>query len=1022
MCANSRHASQGESTPVRAVGGGKTVVQANRLGGPRHGRFSRRIIVRSSSGASTLGRAGDHRQAVTETLDDTLAATMGGQRGTAPALAEGERLGRYVLLEKLGVGGMGVVYAAYDPRLNRRVALKLLIPSAFADARTTEGRTRLLREAQAMAQLQHPNVVGVHDVGEHGDSVFIAMEFVEGTTLRDWLTDTPRSLREILATFAAAGAGLAAAHRKGFVHRDFKPDNVMVGTDGRVRVMDFGLARGELAAEAECSMESTEAAAVFEPELTRAGSVLGTPRYMAPEQHMAQPADARSDQFSFCVALYEAVHGERPFRGETLPELSAAVTKGRLAPLPSSGRKVPAWIRRILVRGLSTDPADRHPSMDALLSALAADPAVVRRRWLTAFGVVAVGGVVVYALVGREAPVAPPVCQGAPEKLMEVWNDQARAEIRAAMLSTALPYAPDAWTSVERTVDDWGQRWVGARTEACEATRVHQEQSAEVMDRRMVCYDRHLADLRALLEVLGDADETVVKRASRAVQGLRPIDDCTSAEIVSAAIPPPEPEAADRVLALQDRLTRAKALRLAGKLDDAATFGEGLAADAEALGYAPLTVAVWEERADLDFDRGHYEPSVKLYRRVHAAAIEHHLQRNAASSASSLMFALGENLAQPEEAQWWSHQAAAWAKAVDDPEMIAKHEIHRGMLAFTQGRYEEAYQIQQKSLALVIDTFGEDSPFVPDVLLPLANCAYELGRPDDANELYGRAVALKEHHYGPDHPDIGNSLLGWGAALSKAGRLAEARAKYERALAIYERAFGPENDDVANVLNNLANLSTEREEAMRLHRRVLAMREKLLGPDHFWLAPSLFNLGEMLRTDERFEDARPLFERALSVAVAGLGEEHPNVARIRTRLSKTLRGLGEREAADRELALAIETYEATVGGEHPLMADAIGLRAEAHVEAGRMREAIADRERAHAILEAADHPSSELASAKLALARALWDASPAEGRDRERARTMAAQARATLAGREGEDEMIEAIDAWLAEHELATEG
>jgi tetratricopeptide (TPR) repeat protein/tRNA A-37 threonylcarbamoyl transferase component Bud32 len=983
-----------------------------------------RIIVRSSSGASTLARAGDDRQAVTETLDDTLAAT-GGQQGTAPELAEGERLGRYVLLEKLGVGGMGVVYAAYDPRLNRRVAIKLLIPRAFADARTTEGRTRLLREAQAMAQLQHPNVVGVHDVGEHGGSVFIAMEFVEGTTLRDWLTDSPRSLREILATFAAAGAGLAAAHHKGFVHRDFKPDNVMVGTDGRVRVMDFGLARGELAAEPERSIESTEAVAVFEPDLTRAGSVLGTPMYMAPEQHMAQPADARSDQFSFCVALYEAVHGERPFRGETLPELSAAVTEGRLAPLPSSSRKVPAWIRRILVRGLSTDPADRYPSMDVLLSALAADPAVVRRRWLTAFGVVAVGGVAVYALVGREDPVAPPVCQGAPEKLAEVWNDQARADIRTAMLSTDRPYAPDAWASVERTVDDWGQRWVGARTEACEATRVHQEQSAEVMDRRMVCYDRHLADLRALLEVLGDADETVVKRASRAVQGLRPIDDCTSAEIVSAAIAPPEPEVANRVQALQDRLTRAKALRLAGKLDDAATFGDGLAADAEALGYAPLTVAVWEEQADLDYDRGHYAPSVELYRRVHAAAIEHHLQRNAASSASSLMFVLGDNLAQPEEAQWWSHQAAAWAKAVDDPEMIAKHELHRGMLAFTQGRYEEAYQIQHKTLALVIDVFGEDSSFVPDVLLPLANCAYELDRPDEANELYGRAVALEERHYGPDHPDIANSLLGWGAALSKAGRLAEARAKYERALAIYERAFGPEHVDVANVLNNLANLSNtegKREEAMRLHRRVLAMREKLLGPDHFWLAPSLFNLGEMLRTDERFEAARPLFERALSIAVAGLGQEHPNVARIRTRLSLTLRGLGERDAAARELALAIETYEATVGGEHPLMADAIGLRAEAHVEAGRMREAIADRERAHAILEAADRPSSELASAKLELARALWDASPVEGRDRERARTMAEHARATLEGREGEDEGIERIDAWLAEHELAAEG
>jgi serine/threonine protein kinase len=267
---------------------------------------------------------------------------------------------------------MGVVYAAHDPELDRPIAIKLLRLRGPAPA---EGHERLQREAKVMARLSHPAVVPVFDVGSHQDRLFVAMELVDGQTLSSWLKQTRPDWRDALAALVRAGRGLAAAHAAGIVHRDFKPDNVLVGADGRIRVTDFGLARlGDGAPVAEPS--AGDAASPAEGGgLTRGDAVMGTPGYMAPEQHLGRPADARADQFSFCVALYEAVYGERPFRWEpaddvrSLVALAGEVTAGRVQP-PPRGSRVPAWLRRVLVRGLAVDPAARWPTMDALLDAL----------------------------------------------------------------------------------------------------------------------------------------------------------------------------------------------------------------------------------------------------------------------------------------------------------------------------------------------------------------------------------------------------------------------------------------------------------------------------------------------------------------------------------------------------------------------------------------------------------------------------------------------------------------------------
>ncbi|MGZ3438237.1 MAG: serine/threonine-protein kinase, partial [Polyangia bacterium] len=302
------------------------------------------------------------------------------------SLARGSCIDRYVVIDPLGQGGMGVVYAVYDPKLDRRVAIKLLRVDRGHRAGTERARQRLLREAQALAQLAHPNVVAVYDVGTFGDNVFMAMELVEGRTLRQLLVGGKQpSWRELLTMLIAAGRGLAAAHRAGLIHRDVKPDNIVLGNDGRVRMLDFGLARtADLDHEDEPAGESGESPPApadlldsgqrqLRSPLTEQGSVLGTPAYMAPEQEDGRAVDAACDQFSFCVTVYEALYGHLPGKHES--------SDGA----PASAR-VPAWVRRILVRGMSAPPQERFPSMEALLDALARDPGARRRRLLAAAG------------------------------------------------------------------------------------------------------------------------------------------------------------------------------------------------------------------------------------------------------------------------------------------------------------------------------------------------------------------------------------------------------------------------------------------------------------------------------------------------------------------------------------------------------------------------------------------------------------------------------------------------------------
>ena len=312
-----------------------------------------------------------------ETATPAPPVTLSHSRGPAdPA-----RVGRYVILRRLGQGGMGVVFLAYDPDLDRRVALKLVHDSATGPAQGADpspgagwGRARVKQEAQALAQVSHPNIVQIYEVGESGGQVFLAMEYVSGDSLTTWQSPSaapPPPVARILRVYLQAAAGLLAAHRAGLIHRDFKPDNVLLGEDGRARVLDFGLARARHGRSlAVAAPPGPAGRAESGARLTQVGAILGTPGYMSPEQVHGAEADTRSDQFSFCAALYEALYKQLPFAGETFEEFAVEVRAGRLRPPPPGD--VPLLVAQALQRGLSIDPAARYPDLQDLILAIEA--------------------------------------------------------------------------------------------------------------------------------------------------------------------------------------------------------------------------------------------------------------------------------------------------------------------------------------------------------------------------------------------------------------------------------------------------------------------------------------------------------------------------------------------------------------------------------------------------------------------------------------------------------------------------
>jgi tetratricopeptide (TPR) repeat protein/predicted Ser/Thr protein kinase len=753
----------------------------------------------------------------------------------AGALARGSNLGRYVLLDLVGRGGMGEVYGAYDPELDRKVALKLLHEDAGRGGSADRARARLLREAKAIARLSHPNVVVVHDAGTTGDRVFIAMEFVEGATLAEWLEETPRTWRDVREAYVAAGRGLEAAHAAGIVHRDFKPQNVMMSAGGVVRVMDFGLANdvGRSNPTEEDAVADAGPAAVA---LTRTGALLGTPAYMAPEQFRGEQADARTDQFSFCVALYEALYRQRPFPSDSLASLIDAVTAGRVRE-PAQRAGAPSSVRKAILRGLRPNPDERWPSMTALLAALERDPERRRRRILAASALAALllgGGAVAQRMMGQTGAA---LCQGGGAKLAGVWAPKAippsarREAARAAFLATGLSFAADTWDRVAVLLDRYAERWTSAYAEACQATRVRAEQSAEVLDLRMDCLNRNLRELHALTDLFVGADREVVMSAVSAASNLGDLARCDDVAALRAVVPPPrDAETRARVEVLRGRVAAMKALVETGKDPAALSLGQGLLPELRQLGYDPLL-------ADALLLLGY------SHRNVGAAAASERDFEEAVTRALASRYDEG---------------------AVDAISLLA------GTLSFDFGRGVDADRWVRLAEAILTRLgSGHDRA---RAWLEQARGNLELiqGRPRDAAGAFSSAVVLKEKARGRDHVDVAISLDSLALTLVETGELQKALAVNERALAIATAAFGDRSPGLGQYLSNRGealNALGRPADALPLFRRALEVWGPL-GADSPVLAYPLTGLGRALILEGRAGEAIAPLNRALALRVA----------------------------------------------------------------------------------------------------------------------------------------------------------
>jgi tetratricopeptide (TPR) repeat protein len=800
--------------------------------------------------------------------DETLAGDAP-QRRREPSISQGTLIGRYVVIGRIGAGGMGVVHAAYDPELDRKVAVKLL-HVAPGGSHGKQAHTRLVREAQALAKLSHPNVVAVHDVGTVDERVWMAMEFVTGHTLDAWLSERARPWREVLRVVSAAGEGLAAAHAAGLLHRDFKPDNVMIDTGGRVRVMDFGLARAGSDPGPPLAPGIDEQSGSLSQRVTQIGSLVGTPRYMSPEQLAGKEIDARSDQFSLCVTLWLALYGRHPFEGGDVHELAARVLEGRLE-RPPAGTRVPGWLRRACTRGMATDPRQRYASVQELLDALARGQARARRRTLlAALAVPAVIGVGALGVERWQHARQLAACEAEGASITEVWNDEARAQLRAGILATG---AHDAATTVDKVlpwIDGAAQSFREHQTRACIDGTVESRWDPEILERARGCLADRRHGIESLVQVLSHADDRVVRSAVKAAIALESSASCLDAGVLARLPPPPEPELRPRIAAVTAELAHAEALRGVGKYDEGLQVMAELRDEVEVLGWGPLSARTSKLESTLLHNKGSYADAVAAGTVAYVTAGESGAWADAADVAADLVAREGFFRARPAEGRLWAELARMAASLAGDPlrQREAQRDFGLGMIAFSVGEYEEARTRYDRALAIFEETLGPEHLEVVEVLTSLGTLAASRGALDEARQAWERAKEILEEVLGAEHPEVGKLITNLGVIDYESHDYPRAKASFEQSLALQTAAFGPDHPDVAGNLDNLGatyNQLGDPERALAMQLRALATWEKVVGPDHPKVAVSARLIGLTYVAQQRYQEALAVFERSVAI-------------------------------------------------------------------------------------------------------------------------------------------------------------
>jgi serine/threonine protein kinase len=790
------------------------------------------------------------------------------QEEAEPALpvGRGTTIGRFRVTSLLGAGAMGAVYAGHDPELDRRVAIKLLHDRSVADAPCHE--RRLLDEARSMARLVHPNVVRIYDVGFHGTRPFIAMELVEGRTLRRWLGEKSRATKEIVAAFRAAGRGLSAAHDAGLLHGDFKPDNVLVAFDGRVEVGDFGLAR---------PLDNC----IATPEERQIG---GTPAYLAPEVMEGSHPSAASDQFAFCVSLWEGLYGRRPFEGRSSQDLLDQARSRQLLPGPS--REVPARLRRALARGLDPEPSARHPSMAALLVALDDKP----RRW-SAVAALAIAAVAALSLGPLRNSIR---CSGARAELSPTWSAARRSALASAFHAAK---QDAAWAVIDRALSSFATAWIDVHTNSCRATRVVGDQSEEVLERRSRC----LTNQREVVAALGDlwlkAPPELLAKAPLALASLPLPSICGGDGPLNAEkLAEPAPQQAEKVDAARRHLAGITARLAAGDQAGALSLARDTSRDAKALGYAPLEAEALLTLGRALQQHGDLDEAEHAYQDATMAAVAARHEQTVAETMVALAQFVGTARSRIDDGEVLLSRAAPVVARLGDRKLASDLEILHGSLRLDRGDTAGAQTILAAQLPVLEALVGRDHPAVGELHHALFSVAYRQGKNDDA------------------------------------------RAQAEAELQVMERAMPPEHLKLYPALMDLATTETLLGNLGRAHHlleRAVRVAEKNQGPDGTAVAAGLANYGPVLTMEGDLCGAHAALERALRISMATRGPTHPLSAHLELTLGEMDWKAGSTSDALGHLTRAAERREQRNGRRHADTAEVLAILGRAQLDAGQ---------------------------------------------------------------------------------------
>jgi tetratricopeptide (TPR) repeat protein len=938
-------------------------------------------------------------------------ADPAGRRGyiDGSGIVKSGRWGRYEVLGQLGAGGMGVVFEAHDPSLHRKVALKLLQPRH--NRSSADAARRLAVEAQAMARLAHPNVVTVFEIDRVGEQVYVAMELVAGTTLRGWLGARRRRWREILQMFTAAGRGLAAAHAAGLVHRDFKPDNVLIGSDGRPRVCDFGLV---VDADGDGDAELPGTPGHDGGGATRAS---GTPAYMSAEQWTGQPVDARSDQFAFCVALWEALYESRPFSGRRWQDVRAAACSGVIAE-PQGGRRVPRWLLAMMRRGLSVDPQARWPDMTTLLDALERRAAAGRRRAIAAVAVaIAVASATVAAAVAGSRGALDP-CGPPTDRLASAWGPVRAIALRVHLLTVDPVQGPSRFATSAATIAAAAESWSDMYVAACRATRVEGRQSDALLDRRMQCLDRWLVELDDTVDVVAQAnDPAAVDRSVAAAASLSPLDVCADVRALDAA--PPPASAADRVtaVALANRTRELDVAQRAGRLEGLAPRATELVAAARALGHAPTlagALVVQVRIINRLAERGLAEP---ILRELIDVAARLHDDRSEAFAWTNLMVMMSQARGKTDDALALVPSARAAVLRAGDPIDLRADLLYAHAIVLDSGARPAEGLVLLEEERHLLEQAGASSPLSPlagrlcDALSETATSYLKSEHLDASISAAREAIERRRAISGPDSLDEADGWQNLSVALQRAGRFDEALAAIKEAGRLRAGRLGTSAALAltlvaeASVLDDLGRW----DQSVAVYERALAMSRATLPPGDVTLARALINSGLARSRVRRFDDALRDFNEAIAL-FENAGSASVNLAIALNDRGDVVSRRGDCAQADRDFTRSIELLD-KLHVTHYVLRYPLNGKGACLVRSGRPAEAIPLLERAQRI-KTGQADTSEIARTKVYLGWALVDTR----RDVAGGLAMVRAARAAMVAGPDSAEEVPMLDRWLAAH------